>query len=311
MESVRRRIQQLADSMATVLLQGETGTGKELVARALHEASPRKGRPFVAVNCAALPSGLIESLLFGHERGAFTGAERRVRGQLELAGDGTLLLDEIGELPLDLQAKLLRVLEEKSFRPIGAERDYRFSARAIAATHRDLWQRVREGLFRQDLYYRINVVNIEVPSLAQRMEDLPELLSFFGQSLERKVQFTDEALKLLRARPWRGNVRELRNLVERLSLLAENSTIDGAAIRGQTPDYALRADLGHIAREVLALPDSVGSKILAAERAAIALAIKSSGGNKTQAARFLGIHRKALERRLARLQEPEAESEAD
>ena len=194
MESVRHMIRRVADANATVLIRGETGTGKELVARALHEMSGRRNEPFVAVNCSALPGTLIESLIFGHERGAFTGAERRTRGQLELAGGGTMLLDEIAEMPIDLQAKLLRVLEDRRFRPLGAEEERPLMARIVASTHVDLQRRIHEGRFREDLYYRLNVVTLQVPSLAERVEDIPELVSSFSGELPRKLRFTENAM---------------------------------------------------------------------------------------------------------------------
>src|SRR5580700_8480285 len=225
-ENVRHLVRRVADANATVLVQGETGTGKELVARALHEASSRRADPFVAVNCSALPGTLIESLIFGHERGAFTGAERRTRGQLEVVGAGTILLDEIAEMSIDLQAKLLRVLEDRRFRPLGAEDELPLRARVVASTHVDLQQRIAQGRFREDLYYRLNVVTITVPPLAERVEDLPELVLSFSAELPRRLRFTATAIEWLAHRPWPGNVRELRNVIERLSLLAEETTID-------------------------------------------------------------------------------------
>ena len=219
-------IRRVADANATVLIRGETGTGKELVARALHEVSGRRNEPFVAVNCSALPGTLIESLIFGHERGAFTGAERRTRGQLELAGGGTMLLDEIAEMPIELQAKLLRVLEDRRFRPLGAEEERPLQARILASTHVDLQRRIAEGRFREDLYYRLNVVTLHVPPLAERGEDIPELVASFSADLPRKLRFTESAMTWLERRPWPGNVRELRNVVERVSLLSETDTID-------------------------------------------------------------------------------------
>jgi two-component system response regulator HydG len=308
-DGVRRLVRRVADAGATVLIRGETGTGKELVARALHEASARRDEPFVAVNCSALPGTLIESLVFGHERGAFTGAERRTRGQLELAGSGTILLDEIAEMPLELQAKLLRVLEDRRFRPLGAEEERPLEARVLASTHVDLERRIAEGRFREDLFYRLNVVTIRVPSLAERLEDVPELVNAFAADLSRKMRFSTTAMSWLRNRPWPGNVRELRNVIERVALLAEGDDVEVATLeelaRVPSPNDA-RLEIDRMARALLALPDRLGSKLDVIERAVLHHAIESCGGNKSAAARLVGVDRKALERRWERLSEPPA-----
>jgi DNA-binding NtrC family response regulator len=304
MEIVRHMIRRVADANATVLIRGETGTGKELVARALHEMSSRRNEPFVAVNCSALPGTLIESLIFGHERGAFTGAERRTRGQLELAGGGTMLLDEIAEMPIDLQSKLLRVLEDRRFRPLGAEEERPLKARILASTHVDLQRRIAEGRFREDLYYRLNVVTLNVPSLAERGEDIPELVASFSADLTRKMRFTENAVAWLERRPWPGNVRELRNVVERIALLAETETVDVPTLEELATAPAAgdaRMEIDKMARSLLALPDRLGSKLDVIERAILHHAIESCGGNKSAAARLIGVDRKALERRWERL----------
>jgi DNA-binding NtrC family response regulator len=304
MEIVRHMIRRVADANATVLIRGETGTGKELVARALHEMSSRRNEPFVAVNCSALPGTLIESLIFGHERGAFTGAERRTRGQLELAGGGTMLLDEIAEMPVDLQSKLLRVLEDRRFRPLGAEEERPLKARILASTHVDLQRRIAEGRFREDLYYRLNVVTLHVPSLAERGEDIPELVAAFSADLTRKLRFTENAVAWLERRPWPGNVRELRNVVERVALLAESETVDVPTLEELATAPAAgdaRMEIDKMARSLLALPDRLGSKLDVIERAILHHAIESCGGNKSAAARLIGVDRKALERRWERL----------
>jgi DNA-binding NtrC family response regulator len=303
MDRVRRLVERVAESSSTVLIRGETGTGKEMVARALHELSSRRREPFVAVNCSALPGTLIESLIFGHERGAFTGAERRIRGQLELAGAGTILLDEIAEMPTELQAKLLRVLEDRRFRPLGAETELPLRARVLAATHVDLDQRIAESSFRQDLFYRLNVVTVHLPSLAERGDDLVELLDHFTAELPRKLRFTDEAIAWLARRQWPGNVRELRNVVERLALLADADLIDVPVLEelaAERPVADAAAEIDRLARTLLALPDRLGSKLRVIERAVLHHAIEACGGNKAAAARLIGVDRKVLERRWDR-----------
>jgi two-component system response regulator HydG len=312
MERVRRLVSRLADADAPVLIRGETGSGKEMVARAIHHAGKRSSEPFVAVNCSALPGSLIESLVFGHQRGAFTGAVQRMRGQLELAANGTLLLDEIAEMPIELQAKLLRVLEDRKFRPLGSEEELPLKARVLAATHVDLERRIAEGTFREDLFYRLNVVAIEVPTLQQREDDVLELLNAFAANLPRRLRFNDEAVDWIRRRRWPGNVRELRNAVERLGLLAESDLIDIPALEELIGDNA-----GHSTREVdkmakliLALPNKLGSKLDVIERAVLHHAIEMCSGNKSAAARLIGVHRKSLDRRLDRLSDPDIEGDA-
>jgi two-component system response regulator HydG len=312
-ERVRRLVGRVADSSSTVLIRGETGTGKELVARAIHQGSSRSDHPFIAVNCSALPGSLIESLVFGHERGAFTGAQRRTRGQLELAGRGTILLDEIAEMPPDLQVKLLRVLEERRFRPLGSETDLPLQARVLAATHANLEEGIVAGTFREDLFYRLNVVTIDVPSLADRTSDIPELVMAFSASLERKLTFDAAALDWLQRRRWPGNIRELRNVVERLALLADKSAIDVRTLEDLAAERRRAEAVGEIdriARDLLALPDRVGSKLRAIERAVLHHAVESCGGNKSAAARLIGVDRKALERRWERYG-AEGEAEGD
>jgi DNA-binding NtrC family response regulator len=255
------------------------------------------------MNCSALPGTLIESLIFGHEKGAFTGADRRARGQLELAGGGTILFDEIAEMPIELQAKLLRVLEDRKFRPLGAEQEMPLRARVVAATHVDLEKRMAEGRFREDLFYRLNVVSIYVPSLAERGDDdIVELLHAFSGDFQRKLRFSNEAIEWLIRRPWPGNVRELRNLVERLVLLADEDLIDIPTLEDLTrerPQLDATTEIDKLARIILALPERLGSKLRVIERAVLHHAIESCGGNKTAAARLIGVDRKVLERRWA------------
>ena len=304
MDRVRRLVSRVADAACAVLIRGETGSGKEIVARALHESSGRRDQPFIAVNCSALPGALIESLIFGHERGAFTGADRRVRGQLELARGGTLLLDEIAEMPAELQAKLLRVLEDRRFRPLGAETEIPVRARIIAATHVDLERRIAEGRFREDLYYRLNVVTIDIPPLSDRGSDLVELLLAFCSELPRRIRFTDEAVTWLARRRWSGNVRELRNVIERVALLSETDVIDVPVLEELVRDRSSgdwAAEIERIAKKLLALPPHLGSKLEVVERSIVQQAIEMAGGNKSAAARILGLDRKALERKWERL----------
>jgi DNA-binding NtrC family response regulator len=305
MERVRRLVARVADSDVPVLIRGETGTGKELVARAIHACSHRHDQPFLAVNCSALPGTLVESLIFGHERGAFTGAERRLRGQLELAGGGSLLLDEIAEMPLELQAKLLRVLEDRRFRPLGAEHELALRARVLAATHVDLKLRIQAGRFREDLYYRLNVVSIELPPLSERGDDVSELLQRFVSDSTRKLRFQRAAVRWLTERRWPGNVRELRNLVDRLVLLAERDLIDVKTLLEVTdPKEGSRGgefDLREMAKLVLAMANQTGSKLDLVERALLEQALTVTGGNKSEAARLVGIDRKTFERHCERL----------
>jgi DNA-binding NtrC family response regulator len=306
MDRVKRLVARVADADAPILIVGETGSGKEMVARAIHHSGRRAAHPFLAVNCSALPGSLIESLIFGHHRGAFTGAVQRIRGQLELAGEGTLLLDEIAEMPVELQAKLLRVLEDRRFRPLGSEEEMPLRARVIAATHVDLEAAIAEGRFREDLYYRLNVVSIQVPPLADRGDDIVELLHSFGTQFQRKLRFTDDAVNWLCRRRWPGNVRELRNAVERLVLLSDSDLVDVPELEdligAQLGDGAREVD--RMARAILALPSRIGSKLDLIERAVLHHAVEMCSGNKSAAARLLGVNRKSLERKLDRLSDP-------
>lgn len=302
MEQLRQVLARVADSPATVLVRGETGVGKGLVARALHRASLRAREPFVVVHCAALPANLVESTLFGHERGAFTGAERRVRGQLDLAGSGTVFLDEIAELPLELQAKLLHVLDDRRYRPLGSEKEQTLRARIVAATHVDLAQRVREGSFRADLYHRLSVLQVDVPPLAARAGDVAVLVEAFAAAQPRALTFTPEALAWLARRAWPGNVRELANVVERLAVLADEPTIDVTTLEQLVPPTEVEGEA--VDDAVLALlnaPTPKGqSRLVAAESRLLRAALEACDGNKSAAARLLGLERKALQRRLER-----------
>jgi PAS domain S-box-containing protein len=229
--SVLQRVSKVAGTDSTVLIAGETGTGKELIARAVHSASPRKGKPLIKLNCAALPTGLVESELFGHEKGAFTGATARKPGRFELADGGTLFLDEVGELPLDAQAKLLRVLQEREFERVGGTAPVKVDVRLIAATNRDLPVQVREGKFREDLFYRLNVFPVRLPALRDRRDDIPLLVRFFATKFAGRMGKRIETvgagtLELLTAYPWPGNIRELENVLERAVILADGPELE-------------------------------------------------------------------------------------
>jgi two-component system nitrogen regulation response regulator NtrX len=230
-QRLRETIERVAPTQATVLVVGENGTGKELVARAIHRLSPRSSRPLVEVNCAAIPEELIESELFGHEKGAFTGANERRRGRFDLASNGTLFLDEIGDMSLKTQAKILRILQEQRFERVGGTVTIQVDVRIIAATNKDLAQEIKEGRFREDLYYRLNVIPVQVPPLRERREDIPLLIAEFLTEIAvdsgvRQKRIDDRAIEIMARQPWPGNVRELRNLIERLVILVPADVIE-------------------------------------------------------------------------------------
>ncbi len=294
MSEVYALIRQIAPSRTTVLLTGESGTGKEVAANAIHELSGRSG-PFVAVHCAALPATLLESELFGHERGAFTGAVEQKKGRFELAEDGTLFLDEIGEIDLQVQVKLLRVLESRNFERLGGNEVIHSNARLIAATNRDLRKLVAEGKFREDLFYRLDVVSIELPPLRERPEDIPLLVrrfldGFAAENNRGEMTVSPEAMDALCRYSWPGNIRELRNAVERMVVLGRGGEI---ALADVPPSIRAGED-----GAISVVPDSGGSTIDAHERALIERTLKECGGNRTLAARKLGIPRRTFYRRL-------------
>jgi two-component system response regulator PilR (NtrC family) len=303
-EEIRAMVARVAAAPTTVLLSGESGTGKEVVARAIHGAGPRADRPFVAVNCGAIPEGLIESELFGHEKGSFTGATDRKAGLFEVAGSGTLFLDEIGELPQQLQVKLLRALQERRIRRVGGTTDLPFAARIVAATNRDLSAEVAAGRFREDLFYRLNVIQVRMPPLRERREDIPLFLAAFlqrfGIELGRPgLAFSPEAERLLLAHDYPGNVRELANVVERAVTLAAGPEIDVAvlppAIRGAVAPVpaAGAAELPAQGMDLQAHLDGI-------ERVILEQALARAGGVKTDAARLLSLTFRSLRYRLAK-----------
>lgn len=244
MQRLRRQLNKAATVDAPVLVLGPTGSGKELVARALHALSPRRDQPMVSVNCGAFTEALVESQLFGHEKGTFTGADKTRPGYLGEVRRGTLFLDEIAELPLALQTKLLRVLENRTYRALGASADSRFEGRIIAATHVDLPRRVAEGRFREDLFYRLEVLTVRVPPLDERKEDIPALVEHFARETPRRVHYADEALTALQRMDWPGNVRQLRNLVHRLSVFCERDTVTEADVLPHQPASSEVGSLG-------------------------------------------------------------------
>ena len=292
MIEIYKTIGALATNRAPVLIRGETGTGKEVLARAVHQNSDYASEPFVAVNCTAVPETLLESDLFGHLRGAFTGAASDKRGRFELAGRGTIFLDEIGDTSPTFQAKLLRVLQEREFYPLGGERPRRTEARVIAATHRPLEQLVRDGAFREDLYFRLRVVEIIVPPLRDRRDDIGPLAEYLvaksGREMHKQqVRVTPEALRVLRGYDWPGNVRELENTLIRALVLARGDTI--------TPELLALGASGSSTRS----PNAEGpanETLSAAERAHVAAVLARHGGNKRRAATALGVSRSRLDR---------------
>jgi len=323
MQEVYSLIRQGAPSKATVLITGESGTGKELVARAIHTQSPRRNGPFVAINCAAMPEALMESELFGHEKGAFTGALERRAGCFELAQQGTLLLDEIGDMPLATQAKLLRVLEDSKVRRLGAAKEQQVDVRVVASTNQKLEQAISESKFREDLFYRLNVFHIQLPPLRDRKEDLPALCGTLIQNLNQKHQckvteVQQQVMDLFTVYNWPGNIRELRNVLERAVILAgeglvkmihlpknftaqvANQPRTAAAAGSQTPSAAPKAivEPAASADDLPRVTLAVGTTLDQAERELIDVTLKHTNNNKTRAAEILGISIKTLFNKL-------------
>src|SRR6266702_3956482 len=299
LQKVLSLVSKVAPTDSTVLLTGETGTGKELIARAIHKRSRRSSRAFVSVNCAAIPASLIASELFGHEKGAFTGATQRRLGRFELAEEGTIFLDEVGELPAETQITLLHVLQEREFQRVGGNQSIRTNARVIAATNRDLEAAIAEGTFRSDLFYRLNVFPIEIPPLRERKEDIPLLVEYFIDRFARKAGksirgMNKKTLNLFLSYPWPGNIRELQNVVERSVIVCETETFS--------------VDESWLSRKPLAnepkSQSELSQKLAAQEKEMIEAALRESGGRvsgASGAATKLGLHRSTLESKIASL----------
>jgi DNA-binding NtrC family response regulator len=304
MRAIFSQIQKVAETDLSVLVRGESGTGKELVAQAIHQRSPRAQRPFVAVNCAAISRELVESELFGHEKGAFTGANARRIGRFEAAEGGTIFLDEIGDMPLETQGKVLRVLEERSLERVGGNKSIQVDVRVVAATHRDLEADVLRGAYRQDLYYRLKVVELLVPPLRERLEDLPALVDRFLERIaarlgrEKRV-VSAEAMARLATHAWPGNVRELRHAIEQAAVLASGSEID-------VDDLPIASRAGASSGSPSARPSGSFSEakrnaVDAFERAFLSDALKRHGGNISQTAEAIGMVRQSLQQKLKEL----------
>jgi two-component system nitrogen regulation response regulator GlnG len=317
MQELYKTLGRVVASNVTVLITGESGTGKELVARAIHMNSPRSTNPFIALNCAAIPHDLLESELFGHERGAFTGATERRRGKFEQAQEGTLFLDEIGDMSLDLQAKLLRVLQEKEVTRTGGNRAMALDVRIVAATHRDLYQLVEEKQFREDLFYRLNVIKVDVPPLREREGDIALLAEFFLQraqedfGLENKV-CSPEALEVLNQHNWPGNVRELENTIKRAALLSSDSVLTPSDFKGLGGAPGMEknsSSLEQVVREKLEtsltrmeleeLDDLYATVIRQVEKPLLEIALQQVRGNQVKAAKILGINRNTLRKKMS------------
>jgi two-component system response regulator PilR (NtrC family) len=304
-EEVRKLVEKVAPARTTVLITGESGTGKEVVARAIHARSGRRETPFVAINCGAIPEGLIESELFGHEKGSFTGASEQRSGLFEVAGAGTLFLDEVGDLPLPVQVKLLRALQERKIRRVGGSRDIAVAARIVAATNRDLGEEVKAGRFREDLYYRLNVIQLKLPPLRERREDLPEFCRHFVERFAADLGrappgLPPETLALLQAWPWPGNLRELANVLERAVTLCDGGQLEPellpASMRGGAAGPRVADAPGELPPEGLDLQ----AHLDAIERRVLEQALARAGGVKTEAARLLSMTFRSFRYRLAK-----------
>jgi two-component system response regulator AtoC len=299
-------VERIAGNSSTVLITGESGTGKEVVARLLHSSSPRVGGPFVPINCGAIPESLIESELFGHAKGAFTGATEARQGRFIQADGGTLFLDEVGELPLTLQVRLLRVLQEREVTPVGDGKSRRIDVRIIAATNRDLEAMVKAGTFRQDLFYRLEILPIKLPSLRERKQDIPILAAHFLEAVNRrlgsKTVLSEEALNLMRLYSWPGNVREMENLFERLVVMSRGESIAAADLPDRMRLEAGSVEIADASAALAQGPIDLQVRLAAVERVLIEQALRQANGNRSKAAELLGLSRTTLLDRLKRLE---------
>ena len=296
MRNILTQIIKVAPTDSTVLISGESGTGKELIAESIYYHSMRKGKPFVKINCVAIPEGLLESELFGHERGSFTGAISQKKGKFEIADGGTIFLDEIGDMPLSTQAKLLRVLQQKEFERVGGTKPIRVDVRFIAATNKNLPHNIKEGLFRDDLYFRLNVFSITLPPLRERREDILLLANFFLSNIGKEVRLSPAVSQLLIGFSWPGNVRELKNVLEHASVLVENDIIE----TNHLPEIISRQNSTFLTgnlNENAALDD----RLMIMEKEIILQALKTAGGVQVKAANILGINQRSLWHRIKKL----------
>jgi len=288
-------IKKVAPTDSTVLILGESGTGKELVATSIFENSDRQNKPFIKLNCAAIPEELLESELFGHEKGAFTGATKFKRGKFDMAHQGTIFLDEIGDMPLNLQSKILRVIQEKEFYRVGGSSTIKVDVRFIASTNKNLEKMVKEGMFREDLYYRLNVFTLHMPPLRERKEDIPMLVDYFLQNLPKKVEISSLALQMLMAFPWPGNIRELKNVVESAAVIAENSFIEPAQLPAKITGLFNNGESNKISLPVNLPLDERLNEI---EKSMILEALRKTGGIQVRATELLGINQRSLWHRI-------------
>jgi transcriptional regulator with PAS, ATPase and Fis domain len=288
-------IKKVAPTDSTVLILGESGTGKELVATSIHDNSERRDSPFIKLNCAAIPEQLLESELFGHEKGAFTGANKFKPGKFDMANGGTIFLDEIGDMPFNLQAKILRILQEQEFYRVGGSRTIKVDVRVIASTNKNIEKMVQEGSFREDLYYRLNVFTLHLPPLRERKEDIPLLVDNFLQNAPKKVEISSVALQMLVAFSWPGNIRELQNTIESASVIAENGYIEPAQLAGKItgvftnpdqPDFRMPANI------------SLDERLREIEKSMIIEALRKTGGVQVRATELLGINQRSLWHRI-------------
>ena len=292
MRNIFTQITKVAPTDTTVLITGESGTGKELIAQAIYDNSPRRGKSFVKFNCIAIPEGLLESELFGHEKGAFTGAIARKKGKFELADGGTIFLDEIGDMPLTTQAKILRVLQEREFERVGGTGKIQVDVRIIVATNKNLTEMVKAGDFREDLFYRLNVFNIHLPTLRERREDIPALVNHFVGSPEKGARLSSRTMQLLLGYSWPGNIRELQNVIERAEVIAEGS------IEPRHLPSEIRGENGVPKNGKISDGQTIDERLAAIEMGLIIEAITRAGGSQARAAQFLGINQRSLWHRI-------------